>query len=320
MPTAKKPKPAPKKPEASPPAIVEHAELHAQVYTLPALLARMPAGPVITADQVLLYIDLPTEQLVLMGQQVRTERIDTDTARLLGTAYDFARSATPAQRRAVPSLTEQRLRVSIWAAAHGQQLNLAAQASKSQAAADQELRATDAQQVKAEATGLRKVLFATLFSLTGGQKLRVDELRIAYGRSEKPQELADSLLALSGLLERYLKEADPKIAARRAEMVLDGQLAAKGRALSEQMLKRGSSAHAPRTATSNAEVDRWDGINLLLLEQLIVIFDAGHALDATVPRLIPLALRNWFGRSTGSKSPASPAPPEPGEETGPKQP
>jgi hypothetical protein len=124
MPAAKKPKPAPKKPEASPPAIVEHAELHAQVYTLPALLARMPAGPAITAEQVLLYIDLPTEQLVLMGQQVRTERIDTDTARLLGTAYDFARSATPAQRRAVPSLTEQRLRVSIWAAAHGQQLNL----------------------------------------------------------------------------------------------------------------------------------------------------------------------------------------------------
>ena len=65
------------------------------------------AGPAITAEQVLLYVDVPTEQLVEMGQQVRTERIDTDTARLLGTAYDFALTATPAQRRAVPSLTEQ---------------------------------------------------------------------------------------------------------------------------------------------------------------------------------------------------------------------
>lgn len=314
MPPAKKPKPAPKKPEARPPvAVAEHAELHARVYTLPALLARMPAGPAVTAEQVLLYVDAPTEQLVQMGQQVRTERIDTDTARLLGTAYDFALTATPAQRKAVPSLTEQRLRVSIWAAAHGQQLNLEAQASKSEAAATQERRALDAQLVKAEATGLRKVLFATLFSLTGGHKLRTDELRVAYGRSEKPQELADSLRALADLLDRYQRDPDPKIAARRAEMLLDGQLAAKGRALAEQVLKRGSSEKAPRTATTHAEVDRWDGINLLLLEQLILIFEAGHAVDATVPRLIPLALRTWFGRASGGRPEPSPALPKPGD-------
>lgn len=314
MPTAKKPKPAPKKPEASPPAAVaEHAELHATVYTLPALLTRMPAGPAITAEQVLLYIDVPTEQLVEMGQKVRTERIDTDTARLYGTAYDFAQKATPAQRRALPGLTEQRLRVSIWAAAHGQKLNLEAQASKSQAAVAQELRATDAAQVKAQALGLREVLFATLFSLTGGQKLRTDELRLAYGRSEKPQELADSLLSLCGLLDRYLSDADPKIAARRAEMLLDGQLAAQGRALAAEVLKRGSSQKAPRTATTNAEVDRWDGINLLLLDQLITIFEAGHALDATVPRLNPQSLRGYFGRSASSKPEPSPALPGSGD-------
>ena len=100
--------------------------------------------------------------------------------------------------------------------------------------------------------------------------LRTDELRVAYGRSEKPQELADSLRALADLLDRYQRDPDPKIAARRAEMLLDGQLAAKGRALAEQVLKRGSSEKAPRTATTHAEVDRWDGINLLLLEQLLL--------------------------------------------------
>ena len=308
----KEPAPKPANPGAAAGSAAEaDSQLHSSAYTLPALLQRIAEGATITFDSAMVYIDVPSDQLVELGQQVRTERIDIDTARLYGTALDFFNRSTPQQRRAVPGLTRQRLRVCIWAAAQGQKQNFAVLAAKEDAAAAQTLRTTDAQQVKTEAAGLRKVLHATLQVMTGGQKMRLEELRTSYGRSEKPQELADSLVALATLLDRYLGDPDPKITARRAEMQLDGELSAQARVLATQVLLRGSSEKTPRTATPNAEVDRWDGINLLLLDQLIAIFEAGHELDPTVPRLLPQALRGWFGRSRSNKPEPSPTPGQP---------
>ena len=44
-------------------------------------------------------------------------------------------------------------------------------------------------------------------------------------------------------------------------------------------------------AVSQAEVDLWDGVNLLLLECILDLFEAAHALEPSVPRLLPLVLR-----------------------------
>ena len=309
-PGAEKP-PGDRPADPAPSAAAADAELHASAYALPALVARTAAGPAITTEQVVVYIDVPQEQLVLTGQQVRTERIDVDTARLYGTAYDFFQTASPEQRAAIPGVTPQRLRVSIWAAAQGQAKNRAVLAAQVRGAAAQDLRATDAKQVKEKARGVRDVLYATLFALAAGHKLRVDELRAACARSEKPTELAGALTALADLLDRYQGDPDPKIIARRAEMHLDGALAQQARALAEQVLVRASAEKAPRAATSNADVDLWDGINLHLLDQLVTMFEAGHALNPTIPRLLPLSLRSWFGtyKSVKPKSaePSQPA-------------
>ncbi len=289
------------------------ADLHTSAYVLPALLARAAVGTAITAEQVLLYVDAPQDQLVATGQEVRTERINLDAARLYGTAYDFFQSATAEQRAAVPGLTTQRLRVSIWAAAQGEAKNQAAQLAEERSAAAQGYRATDAKQIRAQALGARDVLHATLFALVAGNKLRVDELRDACGRSEKPKEIARSLVALADQHDHYLSSREPKLVARCTDMQLDGSLGRQARALAEQVLLRGSVENAPRTATSNAEVDLWDGINLHLLEQLVTIFEAGHRANATVPRLLPLSLRSWFGTYKSPKQPSAPAPSQPAD-------
>ena len=285
------------------------ADLHTKAYTLPGLCKRTAAGPKITAEQVMVYVDASPEQLVALGKEVRTERIDLDSARLYGTAYDFFLAATAEQRAALPGLTKQRLRVSIWAAAQGQAKNRAMIAAEERNAAEQSYRTTDAKQVKEKARGVRDVLHGVLFALAAGQKLRVEELRDACRRSEKPQDLAASLVDLAGLLDRYQSDPDPKLAVRRAEMQLDGSLAQQARALAEQVVVRGSAEKAPRAATSNADVDLWDGINLHLLDQMVTFFDAGHSLVPTVPRLQPLALRGWFGTYVKKSKPTEPSQP-----------
>ena len=60
---------------------------------------------------------------------------------------------------------------------------------------------------------------------------------------------------------------------------------------------------------SGAEVDRWDGINLVLLRRLVRVFEAAHAVDNTVPRLTPIALRTIFGvRAQKHKEEPAPSP------------
>ena len=60
---------------------------------------------------------------------------------------------------------------------------------------------------------------------------------------------------------------------------------------------------------AQADVDLWDGINLLLLERILDLFDVGHTLENSVPRLIPMALRRFY--QSGSPSKLKPQPPMP---------
>ncbi|HLM74359.1 MAG TPA: hypothetical protein VK459_16755, partial [Polyangiaceae bacterium] len=43
-------------------------------------------------------------------------------------------------------------------------------------------------------------------------------------------------------------------------------------------------------------LDRADGINVLLLGQLIRAFDGAHNINPTVPRLVPISTRRLFNR------------------------
>ena len=75
-----------------------------------------------------------------------------------------------------------------------------------------------------------------------------------------------------------------------------------------QLLATGA-APKERAAVAQADVDLWDGINLLLLERILDLFDVGHTLENSVPRLIPMALRRFY--QSGSPSKLKPQPPMP---------
>lgn len=52
---------------------------------------------------------------------------------------------------------------------------------------------------------------------------------------------------------------------------------------------------------TQGELDRADGINILLLGQVIRAFDAAHDRDPTIPRLVPISTRRVFNRNVKKK-------------------
>ena len=99
---------------------------------------------------------------------------------------------------------------------------------------------------------------------------------------------------------------------RRALVGIYARLAATLQALTgTEALRHAEAAvqNRPQTArVSQVQLDRQDGLCLLLLERLMRAFERGHDLDPTIPRLVPLSTRSVIGRAgSGHKS----APPDP---------
>jgi len=58
---------------------------------------------------------------------------------------------------------------------------------------------------------------------------------------------------------------------------------------------------------SQTDVDLWDGRANTLLRRMIGLYEAALAVDPTVPRLVPIALRSLLtGRSKAPEEPAQP--------------
>ena len=239
-----------------------------------------------------------------------TSRIDTDCARLYGRAGDFYKSASESQRQALRGFSPDLLRVALWSARHGQQLFEQRRLASDAGTSRQEQRQLEAQSLRQHALARRDQLAALLRLATGGNSQHGAEITRAYGRIASPEELGQALEDLIKLGRRFLSSSDAALTRRAAAAGLDAAYLDEAAALAQTARAQLRTAEAPREAPegSQSEVDLWDGVNLFLLASVIELFDVANQLDPTVPRLIPAALRNWFGRSAPAKKPKAPAP------------
>ena len=323
-PAAKKPaakKPAAKKPAASaarpaahkrPAAAVKASAAAETTYSLAALGQKL--GPA-TADEVAAFIDVPREALVAAGAQVATGRITTDAGRLYGQALTVLDRASPAQRRALAGLSRTLLRLSVFAAQHGQERADAVARAEAEARGRQQGRRGTTAEAETRAAGYRDVLLAALRTLSGGAPQRLREIQAA---AEQPT-VAAALTALCALGRRYLTDRDPKVRARVQDAALDSAFLDEIAAHAGRLAGLVAEGAAPRESVQvdRAEVSLWDGINLVFIERLLDLFDAAHRIEPTVPRLSPLALRGWFGKRAGGAKPAPTPPPAPDKPGGP---
>ena len=297
--------PAPEQRAAA--AIVRPVDDAEVTYTLASLVAR--AGDA-SLDEVDAFLEgLTDDDLVFDGAKVATSRVTTDCARLYGIASDFWLHATPAQRALLAAVSTDRLRISIWSAAQGEstEAELAAQAGG--AAVTQAAGAKASAALRKTALDRRDQLDRALIALAGRDAALLHRVQTAYGSAAAPGKALEDLAALG---QQWLAAptAGMKIRMRGSHVTpawLDDSaaLGAKARLAVD-------AGTAPRRATevSQADVDRWDGRNLELLHELMALFDAGHATDASIPRLQPIALRTHFGRRRMPPAPP-PAPPAP---------
>jgi hypothetical protein len=282
------------------------------VYVLPELAVRLGDA---SEDEVAIFVDVTDVGLVDEGRAVATPRIDTDAARLYGQAADFFDAASPAQERRLIAVSKDMLRVAVWAALRGSQQYVAREAAKRSGETARDAGAAEALATREKALNRRTQLIVALRSLTRGEGTWATRIDGALGTIVEPKKLAKSLADLSKLGKKVLADRSAVLVERRKHSSLDKDWLAEVDALAGEVERLGTAAKAALVAgpVPQAEVDRWDGINLFLLEQFIHAFDAAHAEDPSIPRLVPIALRGYYSpRRSRAADPAEPpaAPPK----------
>jgi hypothetical protein len=296
----------------APAAAVDPAE---RAYTLEDNLAR--TGPS-TPDELSAFIEGYTDdELVAAGAAVDTSRIDVDAARLIGQAIDFYQRATAEQRGHLRGVSRTMLRAMAWAAVQGHDAYLALHTGltelRSTRYARRETSVSLASRGHAELVQLAEALRA----LAAGHAATIARIEHAAVQSHHADGLPAAIEELVKIGRAMLAKPSKAMLVRLA----DGEAGVSNdwldacQDLARQIRDAGLTAQAPLPVMqlSQADVDRWDGINLALLRQLIRLFEAGHRVDPSIPRLVPLSLRAVFGhrkhKPGAAKEPAAAAQP-----------
>jgi hypothetical protein len=263
-------------------------------HALDALVARVgkPNPDLLAA----ILKDTSNDELVAKGAEIATSRLVVDGVRLYQQALDFFGEVSPQQHKLVRGASADLLAIAV------QHLDTLRKMEanfhqKSQghdsrrAAADEE-----AAQALSVAIALRDQSFRSMKDAAKSGP-RVAEVEEAFGAADPPEKLAASLDAIAKLLGEWRKSADQALVTRLDLANLDAEYAAELTAAG-LAVRKAAAAAAQRSdpKARQAALDREDGVQILLLGQIIRAFESAHDRDPTIPRLVPISTRRLFDR------------------------
>lgn len=280
-------------------------------YSLEHNLAR--TGPSNEIEIAALVEGFTDQELREEGAQVDTSRIDTDSARIVGIAADFVARATPEQKGAVRGYSTALLRACAWAAVQGHEAYMALHSDTVAVRTTRSARQASVGTLRARARAAHLQLSEALRAVAAGDRALLARVDDAANQTNSPDGLAGAMMALVAIGRSVLLKPSAGMRVRLAggEAGLTEEWFDDCEDLAREIKAAGIVADSPlpRPAVTQAEVDRWDGINLVLLRRLVRVFEAAHAVDNTVPRLSPIALRTLFGaRAQKTKEEPAPSP------------
>ncbi len=286
-----------------------------RTYSLEENLAR--TGPS-NLDEVNAFIEGQTDrELTELGATVDTSRIDTDSARCVGQALDFYDRATPAQLGKLRGVSSTMLRAMAWAAVQGHDAYVALHMGQTEARTVRYSRRETSSSLTSQGRAQLLQLGEALRVVAAGDAATLDRIQLSVTVSNHAEGLPAAMEATVKLGRSLLAKPSKSMLVRLA----DGQAGISTewldacQDLAHQIRQAGIAALSalPTPPVSQADVDRWDGINLVLLRQLIRLFEAGHRVEPSIQRLIPISLRTVFGyrkaKPAETAQPAAPAQP-----------
>ncbi|MDC3953464.1 hypothetical protein [Polyangium jinanense] len=266
-----------------------------------------------TPDQALVdaIVDEETrEEFIALGSQIASRHILSDAPRIYGVAYAFLSTATEAQRDKI-DVSQDLVAVGVHLARELTELNNGTRKAGEEADAGRSQAEREAAAAFAEGLGLRTRTVKLLKGIAGrdaNERKRVDD---RTGTAENAEALAQGLEAQAALLRELLAHESDKIAKRLA---LYGATEARAKKLDDAAARVRATAKAADARSvakvRQLEIDFMDGVNLHVLGELIHAFEAAHDMDASIPRLVPIATRRLLARH-GARRAAEVAPEAP---------
>lgn len=248
--------------------------------------------------------DASDEDLIAVGRTIDTRRIIVDTSRLYGEAWSFWSGASPELRKLVRGVSKELLALAIHQALHLERMRDARSDASAESATTRAAVEKEAEEAFRAGITLRDQAYDAMRGATGLNEALRSALDATVGTAETSEGLAQGLSGLAKLLEGWLtNKKQPALVKRLALASLDKEyaeeLAAAAKLVQATDVKAGKKA--PALKVTQAELDREDGVAILLLGQIIRAFEAGHTRNASVPRLVPISTRRLFNRATRRK-------------------
>ncbi|XYH97672.1 hypothetical protein ACMHYB_59620 [Sorangium sp. So ce1128] len=150
---------------------------------------------------------------------------------------------------------------------------------------------------------LRDQAYEVLRGVGGSGKEAREQLAQAVGTAEDAVALARGLAQLAALGKRYLAQKKGPLAVRARLMRLDQDYVERLEETAKELTQAAKTAAARPAGqkVTAGDLDRADGINLILLEQIVRVFERANEQDPTLPRLVPIATRRLFSRKVRKK-------------------
>ncbi|WP_438007151.1 hypothetical protein WME89_53015 [Sorangium sp. So ce321] len=248
-------------------------------------------------------------QLVERGRQIASSRVLTDMRRLYATAHACWSSASKDKREKLRGFSPELLALAVEQALALERMLEAHESAGQKKDATRATKDAALRDALSRALLLRDQAYEVLRGVGGSGKEPREELAQAYGTAEDPAALARGLTQLAALGKRYLAQKKGPLAVRARLMRLDQDYVERLEETARELTQAAKTAAARPAGqkVTSGDLDRADGINLILLEQIVRVFERANEQDPTIPRLVPIATRRLFSRSSRKKATGAPS-------------
>ncbi|WP_437734211.1 hypothetical protein [Sorangium sp. So ce1335] len=257
-------------------------------------------------------------QLVERGRQIASSRVLTDVRRLYATAHACWSSASKDKREKLRGFSPELLALAVEQALALERLLDAHESAGQKRDATRATKDAALRETLSRALLLRDQAYEVLRGVGGSGKEAREGLAQAVGTAEDPAALARGLTQLAALGKRYLAQKKGPLAVRARLMRLDQDYVERLEETAREVAQAAKTAAARPAGqkVTAGDLDRADGINLILLEQIVRVFERANEQDPAIPRLVPIATRRLFSRRTRKKVTGAPSDGTPGGATG----